>query len=89
MRCINLYLTAACNAKNDNRKLNTIGSYATKMFGIEYQGFKLRFCTHRNEFNCVFTFSGPRNCVNTQYTALSGAMDPLVISATFGLLHSF
>ena len=43
--------------KNDNRKLNTIASYATKKFGIEYQGFLLRFCTHRNEFNCVFTFT--------------------------------
>ena len=28
--------------------------YATKKFRIEYQGFLLRFCTHRNEFNCVF-----------------------------------
>ena len=35
-----------------------------------------------NYFNCVFVrtemnliaFSGPRNCVNTQYAALSGAM---------------
>ena len=42
------------DAKNDNRKLNTIASYATKKFGIEYQGFLLRFCTHRNKFNCVF-----------------------------------
>ena len=25
-----------------------------KKFGIEYQGFLLRFCTHRNYFNCVF-----------------------------------
>ena len=42
------------DAKNDNRKLNTIASYATKKFGIAYEGFLLRFCTHRNEFNCVF-----------------------------------
>ena len=35
------------------------------------------------DFYCVFVrteinliaFSGPRNCVNTQYAALSGAMD--------------
>ena len=27
------------------------------MFRIEYQGLLLRFCTHRNEFNCVFTFT--------------------------------
>ena len=47
--------------KNDNRKLNTIVSYPTKKFGIEYQGFLLRFCTHRNEFNCVFTFTKLRN----------------------------
>ena len=53
-QCINLYPTPACDAKNDNRKLNTIASYATKNFGIEYQGFLLRFCTHRNEFICVF-----------------------------------
>ena len=57
--CINLYPTTACDAKNDNRKQNTIASYAIasyamKKFGIEYQGFLLRFCTHRNYFNCVF-----------------------------------
>ena len=52
--CINLYPTAACDAKNDNRKQNTIASYAMKKFGIEYQGFLLRFCTHRNYFNWVF-----------------------------------
>ena len=52
--CINLYPTTACDAKNDNRKQNTIASYAMKKFGIEYQGFLLRFCTHRNYFNCVF-----------------------------------
>ena len=33
--------------------MKTIASYATKKFGIEYQGFLLLFCTHRNEFNCV------------------------------------
>ena len=40
-------------------------------FGIEYQGFLLHFCTQRNEFNCVL---GSKQCVNTQYAALSGAM---------------
>ena len=25
-----------------------------KKFGIEYQGFLLRFCMHRNEINCAF-----------------------------------
>ena len=54
MLCINLYRTTACDAKNDKRKLNTIASYATKKFGFEYRGFLLRFCTQRNEFNCVF-----------------------------------
>ena len=54
MTCINLYPTTACDAKTDNRKLNTIASYARKKFGIAYEGFLLRFCTHRNEFNCVF-----------------------------------
>ena len=52
--CINLYPTTACDAKKDNRKQNTIASYAMKKFGIEYQGFLLRFCTHRNYFNFVF-----------------------------------
>ena len=52
--CINLFPTTAFDAKNDNRKQNTIASYAMKKFGIEYQGFLLRFCTHRNYFNCVF-----------------------------------
>ena len=69
MSCINEYPTTACDAKNNNRKLNTIASYATKKFGIEYQGFLLRFCTHRNEFNCVFRFTKLR-----KYAALSGAM---------------
>ena len=55
----------------------TIASYATKKFGIEYQGFLLRFCTHRNEFNCVFTFMKLR-----KYAALSG---PMVQSITLAL----
>ena len=71
MLSINLYQTTACDAKNDNRKLNTIASYATKKFEIEYQGFLLRFCTHRMD---LIAFSRSRNCVNTQYAALSGAM---------------
>ena len=54
MPCINLYPTTDCDAKKDNRKLNTIASYAMKKFRIEYQGVLLRFCTHRHEFNCVF-----------------------------------
>ena len=74
MACINLYPTTACDAKNDNRKLNTIASYATKKFRIEYQGFLLRFCTHRNEFNCVFRFTKL-----LKYAALSGAMGTWVI----------
>ena len=63
--------TTACDTKNDNRKLNTLASYATKKSGIEYQGFLLRFC--HTEMNLI-AFSSPRNCVNTQYAALSGAM---------------
>ena len=52
---INLYPTiASVVCKNGNRKLNNISSYAMKMFGIEYRGFLLRFCMHRNEFNCIF-----------------------------------
>ena len=42
-----------------------------KKFGIEYQEFLLRFV--RTENNLI-AFWGPSNCVNTQYTALSGAM---------------
>ena len=38
----------------DNCKQNTIGSYGTKKFATEYQRFELRFCMHRNEFNCIF-----------------------------------
>ena len=77
--CINLYPTTACDAKNDNRKQNTIASYAMKKFRIEYQGFLLRFCMHRNYFFVrteiiLIALSGPQNCVNTQYAALSGAM---------------
>ena len=71
MPCINLYPTTACDAKNDKRKLNTIASYATKKFGIEYQDFYCVF--ERTEMN-LNVFSGPRTCVNTQYAALSGAM---------------
>ena len=40
-----------------------------KKFVIEYQGFLLHFCTHTNEFNCVFGSKQLR-----QYAALSGAM---------------
>ena len=71
MLYINLYPTTACNAKNDKSKLNTIASYTTKKFGIEYQGFRLHFWTTEMNLNA---FSGPQNCVNTQYAALSGAM---------------
>ena len=67
MPCINLYPTT----KNYNRKQNTIESYGTKKFGIEYQGFYCVFV--RTEINLI-AFLGPRNCVNTQYAALSGAM---------------
>ena len=75
MPCINLYPTTACVTKNDNRKMNTIASYATKKFGIEYQGFYYVYV--RTEMNLI-AFSGPRNCVNTQYAALSGAMTSLI-----------
>ena len=71
MPCINLYPTTACDAKNDNCKQNSIASYATKKVGIEYQGFLFGFV--RTEMNLI-AFSGPRNCVNTQYAALSAAM---------------
>ena len=68
MPCINVYPTnASVVYKNGNHK----ASYAMKNFGIEYQEFLLRFCTHRNN---LIAFLGPSNCVNTQYAALSGAM---------------
>ena len=69
--CINLYPTTACDAKNDNRKQNTIASYATKKFGLSIKDFYCVFV--RTEINLI-AFSGPGNCVNTQYAALSGAM---------------
>ena len=37
-----------------NHKPNTIAQYAMKSTELRYQGFLLRFCTHRNESNCVF-----------------------------------
>ena len=45
MPCINLYpiIASVEYKKNGNRK----ASYAMKKFGIEYQEFLLRFCTHR------------------------------------------
>ena len=52
---MNLYPKIACVVcKNGNRKLYTIASCAMTKFGIEYQGFLLRFGTHKNEFKCVF-----------------------------------
>ena len=69
MTCINLYPTTTCDAKNNKSKLNTIASYTTKKFGIEYQGCLLRFFTHRNEFKCVF-----RSMKLRKYAALPGAM---------------
>ena len=72
MLCINLYPTiASVVCKNSNRKPNTIGSYAmiSSELGINdfYGGFV------RTEMNLI-AFSGPSNCVNKQYAALSGAM---------------
>ena len=44
MPCINVYPTIdSVVYKNGNCK----ASYAMKKFGIEYQEFLLRFCTHR------------------------------------------
>ena len=74
--CINLYPTTACDAKNDNRKQNTIASYATKCLELSIKDFYCVFV--RTEINLI-AFSGPRTCVNTQYAALSGAMSPLLI----------
>ena len=69
--CINLYQTTACDAKNNNRKLYTIASYATKSSELSIKDFYCVFV--RKDMNLI-AFSGPRNCVNTQYAALSGAM---------------
>ena len=70
--CINLYPTTACDAKNDNRKQNTIASYAMKSSELSIQDF---YCVFVRTEIILIAFSGPRNCVNTQYAALSGAMD--------------
>ena len=40
--------------KKRQSQTDTIASYAMKKFGIEYQGFLLCFCMHKNEFNCIF-----------------------------------
>ena len=68
--CINLYPTTACDAKNDNRKQNTL----RKCLELSIKDFYCVFV--RTEINLI-AFSGPRNCVNTQYAALSGAMSTL------------
>ena len=70
-QCINLYPTTACDAKNDNRKLKTIASHVMKKLELSIKDFYCVFV--RTEMNLI-AFSGPRNCVNTQYAALSGAM---------------
>ena len=57
--------------KYDNRKLNTLASYATKGRELSIKDFNCVFV--RTEMNLI-AFSGPRNWVNTQYAALSGAM---------------
>ena len=53
---------------NDNSKLNTAASYASEL-GIK--DFYWVFV--RTEMNLI-VLSKPSNCVNTQYTVLSGAM---------------
>ena len=77
MPCINLYPTTICDAKNDKGKLNTIASYATKSLELSIKDFYCVFV--RTEMN-LNAFSGPRNCVNTQYAALSGAMNVTICS---------
>ena len=50
-----------CMEKNKIAKLlHTL----QKNYGIEYQGFLMHFCTYRMN---LIVFSGPKNCVNTQY----------------------
>ena len=65
--------------KNDNRKQNTIASYATKKFGMSIKDFYCVFV--RTEINLI-VFSGPQNCVNMQYAALSGAMVHVALVCT-------
>ena len=71
MSCIKLYPTTACDAKNDNRKLNTIVHTLRKSSELSIKDFYCVFV--RTEMNLI-AFSGSRNCVNTQYAALSGDM---------------
>ena len=60
---MNLYPTIACDAKNDNQ-LRKSSELSIKDF----------YCVFvRTEIDLI-AFSGPRNCVSTQYAALSGAM---------------
>ena len=71
MPCINLYPTTACDAKNDKGKQNTIAHTLRKSSELSIKDFYCIFV--RTEINLI-AFSGPQNCVNTQYAALSGAM---------------
>ena len=75
--CINLYPTTACDAKNDNRKLNTIASYLRKSLELSIKDF---YCVFVRTEMIFIAFSGPRNCVNTQYAALSGAMGYTILN---------
>ena len=58
MPYIHFYPTKACDAKNDNRKLNTLASYATKKFGMSIKDFYCVFVP--TEVNLI-AFSGPLN----------------------------
>ena len=42
-----------CSMQKGNHKPNTIAKYAMESTELRYQGFLLRFCTHRNESNCI------------------------------------
>ena len=53
-----------------------------KKFGLSIKDFYCVFV--RTEINLI-AFSGPRNCVNTQYAALSGAMGHMSFYTT--ILH--
>ena len=65
MPCIYVYLTIANVVyKFGNRK----ASYAMK---------KSFYCVFVRTENNLIAFLGPSNCVNTQYAALSGAMNKL------------
>ena len=74
-----------------NHKLNTIAQYAMKSTELRYQGFLLRFCTHRNEYNCVFgskqLLSAQKNHLNETKILRLGENKTFILLFAFTVCH--